>query len=124
MTVEAEVRAVSAARDKALTSNDASLIASFMTDDWVYVDPDGPTAKADLIGWIASGRLAHHSVTVVGVDRVAPAGDTVLVTARKASSGAWEGVPYTADEWITDVFVQMDGSWRCALSQKTAVARR
>jgi hypothetical protein len=30
---------------------------------------------------------------VVGTDRVERAGDAVLVTARKASSGIWDGVP-------------------------------
>jgi ketosteroid isomerase-like protein len=122
MTVEDEVRAVSAAWDEALVGNDASLIAGFMTDDWVYVDPNGPTPKADIIDWIASGRLAHHSMTLVGADRVVRAGDAVLVTARKASSGTWDGVPYTADEWISEVFIHTDGRWRCAFSQKTEVA--
>jgi len=119
MTVEADVRAVSAAWDAALISNDASQVARFMTDDWVYVGPAGPTAKADVIGWIASGRLVHHRMTVVGVERVRGAGDAVLLTARKASSGLWEGAPYTADEWISEVYVLAGGAWRCALSQKT-----
>jgi ketosteroid isomerase-like protein len=119
MTPEDEVRAVSAVRDETLVGNDAALIASFMTDDWVYVGPDGATPKADIIGWIASGRLAHHSMTTVGADRVVRAGDAVLVTARKASSGTWDGVPYTADEWISEVYVRTDRGWRCAFSQKT-----
>jgi uncharacterized protein (TIGR02246 family) len=123
MTLEDEVRAVSAAWDEALIGNDATRVASFMTDDWVYVGPNGATPKADIIGWIASGRLTHHSMAVVGTDRVVRAGDAVLITARKASSGAWDGVLYTADEWISEVYVRTDGRWRCALSQKTEVAR-
>src|SRR5690348_5075407 len=103
MTIGDDVRAVSAARDAALVGNDASLIASFMTDDWVYVGPTGATPKADIIGWIASGRLVHHTMTLVGGDRVAPAADTVVFTARKLSSGIWDGAPYTADEWISEV---------------------
>jgi uncharacterized protein (TIGR02246 family) len=115
-----EVRAVSAAYHEALIHNDASVIATFMTDDWVYVDPNGVTTKADVIGWIASGRLAHHTMTVAGDERLSPvAADTVLLTARKASSGTWDGAPYTADEWMTDVYVRTDGTWRCALSHKT-----
>ena len=120
MTDEDDVRAVSAALDAALIRNDAPLVASFMTADWVYVGPTGATPKADIIGWIASGKLAHHTMTVVGGERVVPAADTVLLTARKVSSGVWDGVPYTADEWITEVYVQTDGVWRCAFSQKTA----
>jgi ketosteroid isomerase-like protein len=120
MTVEGDVRAVSAAWDAALIRNDAPLVASFMTDDWVYVGPIGATPKAEIIGWIVSGRLAHHTMTVVGDERVVLAGDTVLLTARKVSSGTWDGAPYTADEWISEVYVRTDGGWRCALSQKTA----
>ena len=120
MTIEDEVRAVSAAFDAALVGNDAATVASFMTDDWVYVGPAGTVPKADVIGWIASGRLAHHTMTVAGGERVVRAAGTVVVTARKASSGTWDGTPYTAEEWISEVYVHTDGRWRCAFSQKTA----
>jgi uncharacterized protein (TIGR02246 family) len=119
MGVEDEVRAVAAAWAEALVGNDAPTIASFMTDDWVYVGADGITSKADIIDWITTGRLTHHSMDVVGADRVAAAGDSVLVTARKSSSGTWDGVEYTANEWISEVYVRVDGLWRCALSHKT-----
>ena len=120
MTVEDDVRAVSAAWDAALVSNDAPLIAGFMTDDWVYVGPPGATPKADVIGWIAAGRLAHHTMTVLGEQRVVTAAGAVLLTARKASSGTRDGTPYTADEWISEVYVPTAGTWRCAFSQTTA----
>jgi ketosteroid isomerase-like protein len=118
MTPQDAVRAVSAAWDEALLGTTASVIAAFMTDEWVYVGPTGVTSKADLVGWIASGRLAHYSMAVVGEPRVVPAADTMIVTARKASSGTWDGVPYTADEWISEVYVRAGGTWRCAFSQK------
>jgi ketosteroid isomerase-like protein len=124
VTVEDEVRGFWAVRDEALVGNDAALIASYMTDDWVYVGPDGITPKADIIGWIASGRLAHHTMDAVGADRVVRAGDAVVVTARMASSGTWDGVPYTADEWISEVYVRVDGRWLCAFSQKSPVDTR
>jgi ketosteroid isomerase-like protein len=114
-----EVRALSAAWDEALIANDPDRIARFMIDDWVYVGPDGVTPKSDVVGWIASGRLRHDRMTAMGPEHVAQAGGTVVLTARKTSAGAWEGNPYTADEWITEVYVQTGDGWRCALSQKT-----
>jgi uncharacterized protein (TIGR02246 family) len=119
MSVEEEVRAASAAWARALVGSDAPTVAGFMTDDWVYVAADGITSRADIVEWITTGRLVHHSMEVVGEARVAAAGDSVLVTARKASSGTWDGVEYTADEWISEVYVVVDGRWRCALSHKT-----
>lgn len=118
MNVDEAVLATAAAMDAALVTNNAAAIDDFMTDDWVYVGPTGPTPKADLIGWIATGRLAHHTMQTIGRPRVALYDGVVIVTARRASSGAWDGVPYTADEWISDVYLPQDGRWRCALSQK------
>ena len=56
----------------------------------------------------------------VGPQRVAIHGDVAILTARKASSGTWDGAPYTADEWISEVFVRRDGRWTCVLSHKAA----
>lgn len=122
MTIEDEVCAVSAAFDAALISNNASEVASFMDDDWVYVNPEGITPKADIIDWIASDRLAHHSMQGLGTDRVVHAGGTVIVTSRKTSSGTWDGVPYIADEWVSEVYVRTDGHWRCMFSRKSPAA--
>lgn len=118
MDADAEVLAVAAAWDSALVADDATAFAGFVTDDWVYVGPTGATSKADITGWIASGRLTHHSMRTVGSPRVAIHADTAVVTARRLSTGAWNGVEYAADEWISDVYVRQGGRWRCILSQK------
>jgi ketosteroid isomerase-like protein len=120
MTDEDEIRAVARAHDKTLVTNDADAVAAHMTEDWVYVGPDGTTTKQELIGWIRSGRLAHHTMSVVGGERLArPTDDTVVLTERKASSGTWDGSSYQADEWITQVFVRQNGTWRCVFCQKS-----
>jgi uncharacterized protein (TIGR02246 family) len=123
VSIEADIIAISAARDAALVANDASAIASAMTDDWIYVGPTGTTTKADIVGSIATGRLAHHTMDTVGPVRVAVHGDTAIVTAHRASTGSWDGVAYTEDEWMTDVYVRQGGRWLCALSHKSPTER-
>jgi uncharacterized protein (TIGR02246 family) len=118
MTTESEVLAVSSAWDAALVRNDAEAVAAVMADDWVYVGPTGPTPKDDIVSWIASGQLAHHTMETVGDARVVAYGDSAIVTARKQSTGAWNGVDYTADEWISEVYVRADNRWLCTLSHK------
>jgi ketosteroid isomerase-like protein len=119
VSTEADVLATSAAWDAALVANDAQAVAAFMADEWVYVSDAGVTPKADIIGWIADGRLAHHSMELVGPARVLQLGEAVVVTARKRSSGTWESRPYTADEWITEVFVRRRGRLTAVLSHKS-----
>lgn len=118
MSIEREILAASAAWDAALVANEPEMVASFMADDWVYVGPSGPIAKADLIGRIATDRLRHDSMELVGQPRVAVVGDAAILTSHKASTGSWNGVPYAADEWISEVFVRRHGRWVCVLSHK------
>jgi ketosteroid isomerase-like protein len=120
MSPEDEVRAVSAAWDEALVANDADAIARFMAEDWTFVSADGVTSKADIVGWIKSGRLRHDTMTSRSPDHAVRAGDAVVLTARKASTGVWDATPYTADEWISEIYVRTSGGWRCVLSHKSA----
>jgi ketosteroid isomerase-like protein len=122
LSIETEILKISAAWDAALVANDADAVASYMSDDWVYIDPQGITKKSDLIGWIATGRLAHHTMQIGGTARMAVHGDTVIVTARTASSGVWDGESYTADEWITEIYVRQSERWLCVLSHKCPAA--
>ena len=122
MDLRAEILACSSAWDTALLANDAQAFATFVTDDWVYVGPTGPTSRADLLSWIEAGRLVHHTMRTVGKPRVVVHGDAAIVTAHKTSSGTWDGSAYEADEWISEVYTRDDGRWRCVLSQKCPTA--
>jgi ketosteroid isomerase-like protein len=121
MTDAADIIALSAAWDTALTANDAEAVARFMADEWVYVGPRGATPKASIVGWIASGQLQHFTMQMLGEPRVVIHGDTALMTARKASSGSWDGKGYTTDEWLSEVYLRTGGRWLCVLSHRCAV---
>lgn len=122
VTIEEEIRAFGTALDEALIANDAAAIAPFFGDEWIYIGPNGPTRKADLIDWIATGKLAHHSMRSIGEPRIVVYGETVVASARRASTGSWDGVAYSVDEWITEVYIWREGAWRCVISQKCPVA--
>lgn len=94
--VGAEVLAVSAAWDAALIADDPAAFAGFVVDDWVYIGPTGVDTRAEIIGWIASGTLSHHTMRTIGRPRVAVHRDTA-------------------------VFVRQSGRWRCVLSHKCPV---
>jgi hypothetical protein len=59
-----------------------------------------------------------------GDERIARVGDTVVVTARRSSSGTWDGTPYATEEWISEILVRApDGRWLAAFTQKSEVNR-
>ena len=120
--LESAIAAISHEGDTILVGNDPDAVAGLFADEWVGLDPGGYTAKAELIEWIRSGRLAHRSMSTVGDLRVQIAGESAIVSARKASTGSWEGVDYAVEEWITDVLQQREGRWLCVFSQKSPIA--
>ena len=92
-------------------------LASFMADDWIFVGPGGIATRAEITGHIAAGRLTHTAFEAIGEERIVIR-SVVLVTGRRRAAGTWDGVPYTTDEWLSEVYENVDGLWLCVLSHK------
>jgi len=103
----------------AMVSNDVARIADCVTDDWVLVTPEaGVVTRARIMEVIERGVLSHDSMTKQ-IARVKVYGDVAIVTGRGRNTGAFQGQPISADEWITDVYRKVDGRWLCALTHLT-----
>lgn len=103
----------------AIVANDADLIAVFAEPDWELVTPEnGPVPLKRFLDAVRSGSLTHSAMTfkVLSVRRH---GASASVIAHGINHGEWNGEPFSADEWVTEVFVRRDGRWRCALSALT-----
>lgn len=107
--------------NKAIVANDAEAIAAYADPDWVFVGENGTFTGAQFLDSVAAGRVTHDSMTSE-VQDVRAYGDVVLVIARVRNSGAFNGEPFTLDEWTSDVFIARDGAWRCLLTHLTSVA--
>ena len=118
MTTEDEIRETMRAFDQALLANDAPAVGSFMADDWIFVGPEGIATKADIVGHIAAGRLTHTAFEAIGAERIVIRGSIVLVTSRRRTAGTFDGVPYTTEEWLSEVYEKVDDRWVCVLSHK------
>ncbi len=114
------LKAVSAAWDQALVSNDAEAIGRFMADDWVIVSERGTTKKADFLAVVASGDLTHETFKgeIISVRQY---GESAVLTGRVRNNGHYKGQPFSSDEWTTDVFVKRSGAWLCVHSHITTV---
>ncbi|MFD4369131.1 nuclear transport factor 2 family protein [Rhodococcus sp. NPDC058521] len=104
---------------RAIVSNDAGQIDSFMTDDWVIVSEDGVSPREEFLNLVSSGALTHSAMDRIGEARVRIYGDTAVLTARTTNTAHYAGQQFDADEWTTDVFVRREGRWLCVLSHIT-----
>jgi ketosteroid isomerase-like protein len=111
---------LSAAWERAMISNDAAAIGSFMSDDWVIVSATGVTKRDDFLAVVASGDLGHETFKgeIISVRQY---GAAAVVTSRVRNNGHYRGKAFSADEWTTDVFVHRNGNWRCVHSHITTV---
>jgi ketosteroid isomerase-like protein len=117
--VEAELTALLRSWAAALVANDPDRIAGFLEPDWSLVTPESGAVPGDrFLGLVASGALSHSrmSFDVLEVRVLEP---VALVTAHGTNTGMWQGQPFEADEWVTDVFVRRHDGWRCCLSVLT-----
>jgi ketosteroid isomerase-like protein len=108
----------------AITTNHRQAIERFVTDDWIIINADGGIIdKERFLGVIESGTLTHELMESDDM-RVRAYGDCAVVTALTRSKGKFMGQEFTTHERSTDVFVNRDGEWRCALTQLTAFTKK
>lgn len=112
------LKAVSAAWDQAIASNDADAIGRFIAEDWVIVSERGVTTREQFLSVVASGDLTHEyfrgEILVTQLY-----GDAAVLTGRVRNNGHYKGQSFSSDEWTTDVFVKHSGTWRCVHSHIT-----
>ena len=104
---------------KAIVSNDAAWIGSFMADDWVIVSERGVAGKDHFLSFVESGDLTHEAMDIIGDARLQIYGYTAILTARTTNTAHFKGQRIDADEWTTDVFIRREGRWQCVLSHIT-----
>ncbi|WP_336083012.1 nuclear transport factor 2 family protein [Nocardia sp. SSK8] len=103
----------------AIVANDADAIGSFMTDDWIIVSETGIATAERFLDLVRSGALTHSAMRRVGAPRIRYHGNTALLTTRVTNTAHYQGTRFDADEWTSDVFIHVNGHWRCALTHLT-----
>ena len=107
--------------NQAMVSNDVARISRCITDDWILVTPEaGPVPRSRILDVIGSGLLSHATMTKVAT-HACVVGDIAWVTGRGQNTGTFGGKPMAADEYITDIYRKVDGTWRCMLTHLTPV---
>jgi ketosteroid isomerase-like protein len=109
--------------NKAVITGNVEEIKKCITKDWVLVDSQGGIIPQERFFSVLEQGLLSHSTMTKEVLRVKIYGDIALVTGRGRNTGAWQGQPMEADEWITDVYKRENNKWLCVLTHLTPVKK-
>lgn len=121
-SAEHELIEVAHAWDRAMVTNDAEAIASYMADEWLIVGTDGKVGdRATFLALVRSGELTHDLMESHDL-RVRVYGDTAVVLGRGVSGGRYRGQPFREVERVSCVFVRQDRQWRCVLTHLSRLA--
>ena len=108
----------------AIVKNDPEAIGRFVTDDWIIINADGGIIDRErFLEVIKSGALTHEMMESDDI-RVRVYGDGAVVTALTRTKGKFMEQEFSTQERTTDVFVKLEGRWRCVLSQLTRFTKR
>jgi ketosteroid isomerase-like protein len=109
---------------QAIVKNDPEAIGRFVTDDWIIINADGGIInKERFLEVIKSGALTHEMMESDDI-QIRVYGDSAVVTALTRTKGKFMDQEFSTQERATDVFVKLDGRWRCAQSQLTKFTKR
>jgi ketosteroid isomerase-like protein len=118
MEPENELTAFAALWDKAMVSNNADEIGSFLSDDWIIIGADGITTKSSFLHWIATKVVTHHTMDT-DQQEVRIYGDMGILISRGTSAGTYYEENFNLYEWSTNVFKKTEGQWSCVLTMLT-----
>jgi len=103
---------------QAWLEKDATTVESLMSDDYLYVSPNGLTLDRQAILAVIgspSYRLDHGTRTEVVVRALGR--DAAIVRHRWQGAGSFEGTSFTDDNRSVLVWEKQAGEWRIVLDQ-------
>jgi len=104
----------------AIVANDVGRIREFTEPGWQLIDPSaGSISLARFLDVVRSGALAHTTMSLEARCLLQVHDDVTVVIVYGTNTGTWQGNPFTAREWTTDVFVKHKDRWRCAVTAIT-----
>jgi uncharacterized protein (TIGR02246 family) len=118
----AELEAMIAAWQQAWFAKNASTIAATMTDDYVYVAPNGTTLdRAAILQVVTDPTYALKGGTHTERIVVMLGNDVALVRRRWQGSGTFRGQTFVEDHRCVTVCERSRGQWRIRYEQCSAV---
>ena len=107
---------------KAMQENNGDAVRSYLSDSWAVISAHGGVGEGNSVfpDGISSGTLTRKTFQISD-PRIRLYGNMALITTKVATSGTFVGKPFAVQERQTDVWVWMDGKWKCVLTHEAMI---
>jgi len=101
----------------ALKAGNIAAFANLLADEAVFLNPHGPSPKADVVKHVADFKLLDYTIEDVRYVSVGP--KTGLIVYKLTQKGSANGHEFTGKAYISALWTERDGKWVCLFSQET-----
>lgn len=117
-----EFQSMDNALNNALVTNQTSIIAALLSDDWVIVEPQfGIVSKEQFLAAIDRGDLIHSQMEkqVLHLNMHA---DIAVLVSKGRNIGSYKSIPYNSEQWVTSIYRKENDRWLCCHTQESPVS--
>jgi hypothetical protein len=101
----------------ALKAGNVELFGKLTADDAVLVDAHGPASKAQVLQNVTGFKVTDYSME--GMKFVPLSRDSGLISYKISEKGNSHGKEFTAQAYVSSIWVKRAGNWVCLFSQET-----
>jgi ketosteroid isomerase-like protein len=106
---------------EALKAGDVQHFADITAEDAIFVDPQGPATKAEVLSHVNGFTLTGYTIT--DVKFVAVSANSGLISYKCAETGNSHGHDFAAQVYVSSIWIQRGGKWLCLFSQETPLPK-
>jgi hypothetical protein len=103
---------------EALKAGDVGHFEDLTADDAIFVDAQGPATKAEVMQNVVGFKLTDYTIENVRFAQISP--NSGLIAYKITEKGLSHGKEFTAQAYVSSIWIERETKWLCLFSQETA----
>jgi hypothetical protein len=103
---------------EALKAGDVGHFGDLTADGAIFVDAQGPATKAQIMQNVVGFKLTDYTIENVRFAQISP--NSGLIAYKITEKGLSHGKEFTAQAYVSSIWIERETKWLCLFSQETA----
>jgi hypothetical protein len=103
---------------EALKAGDVGHFGDLTADDAIFVDTQGPATKAQVMQNVVGFKLTDYTIENVRFAQISL--NSGLIAYKITEKGLSHGKEFTAQAYVSSIWIERETKWLCLFSQETA----